>query len=82
MAIYSSPEVIRALREFMFNDQMWPTLKTYRSQTARASIKFHALTMRSPIAIAGLKVTAFPVNHIVPTVGLLVGTRAAQWFSL
>jgi cAMP phosphodiesterase len=83
VAIYSTPEVIRALREFMFNDQMWPNFENILlANGSGPTITFHALSMRNPVAIQGLKVTAFPVNHIVPTVGLLVeDARGAVMFT-
>lgn len=75
--IYGSSEVISALREFVFNDQVWPNFeKIPLSNGSGPTLEFRQLEPRQTMSVAGIDVTPIPVNHIVPTFGLLV-TNAA-----
>ncbi len=73
VTIYGLPEVISALREFIFNDKIWPNFEKIPLMNGKSStIEFRVLEPRETIEIAGLRVTPIPVNHLVPTIGLLV----------
>lgn len=71
--IYAGPEVTAALRNYTFNDDVWPDFeKIPLTNGAGPTLRFHPLEPRTPVSISGLKVTPIPVNHIVPTFGLIV----------
>ena len=71
--IYGLPEVVAALREFVFNDQIWPDFeKIPLGNGAGPSIEFRMLETRVLTEICGLKITPISVNHVVPTAGLIV----------
>jgi cAMP phosphodiesterase len=73
VTIYGLPEVISALRDFVFNDQIWPDFeKIQLSNGSGAAIRFKILEPRRAIEVCGLTVRPIPVNHVVPTVGLIV----------
>ncbi|HSO74052.1 MAG TPA: 3',5'-cyclic-nucleotide phosphodiesterase [Blastocatellia bacterium] len=73
ITVYGTEEVIAALREFIFNDKVWPNFeKISLMDGSGPTIRFRVLEPRRPMKIAGMNVTAVPVNHIVPTVGLIV----------
>jgi cAMP phosphodiesterase len=73
ITVYGTSEVIAALREFVFNDKVWPDFeKIPLVDGSGPTIRFEILHHRRTIKIAGLNVTPVPVNHIVPTVGLIV----------
>jgi cAMP phosphodiesterase len=75
--VYGTGEVISALREFVFNDYIWPNFeKLQLSNASGPALEFRELQPRSTVSIAGMEVTPIPVNHIVPTVGLLVQNEA------
>lgn len=75
--IYGSSSVISALREFVFNDQVWPNFENIRLiNDSGPTLEFRQLEARQTMNIAGIDVTAIPVNHIVPTFGLLVQNSA------
>jgi len=75
--IYGSSEVISALRQYVFNDQVWPNFEKIQLSTGTGpTLEFRQLEPRQTISIAGIDVTPIPVNHIVTTFGLLV-TNAA-----
>lgn len=71
--IYGSREVISALRQYVFNDEVWPDFEKIRLINGKGpTLEFQQLESRQTISIAGIDVTPIPVNHIVPTFGLLV----------
>jgi len=74
--VYGTSEVIAALREFVFNDKVWPDFeKIPLADGSGPTIRFELLQHRRTIKIGGLNVTPVPVNHIVPTVGLIVESK-------
>jgi cAMP phosphodiesterase len=76
--VYGTGEVISALREFVFNDHIWPNFEKLQLNNASGpALVFRELQPRSTVSIAGIDITPIPVNHIVPTVGLLVQNEAA-----
>lgn len=71
--IYGSVEVISALRKHVFNDDVWPDFeKIQLSNGSGPTVEFRELRAREKLNIAGIDVTPIPVNHLVPTFGLLV----------
>jgi cAMP phosphodiesterase len=71
--IYGTAEVVSALKDFVFNDQIWPNFeKIMLLNGSGPTIEFQTLKPRQSVTIAGLRITAIPVNHVVPTVGLIV----------
>ena len=78
ITIYGLPEVVSALREFIFNDRIWPNFEKIPLLNGKPStIEFQIIEPKQTIEIAGLRVTPIPVNHIVPTVGLMVEDDSA-----
>lgn len=78
VTIYGLPEVVSALREFVFNDKMWPNFEKIPLMNGKSStIRFETIEPRRTVEIGGLAVTPIPVNHIVPTVGLVVQADGA-----
>jgi cAMP phosphodiesterase len=78
VTIYGLPEVVSALREFVFNDKMWPNFEKIPLMNGKGStIRFETIEPRRTVEIGGLAVTPIPVNHIVPTVGLVVQADGA-----
>lgn len=76
--IYGSNEVISALRKYVFNDQVWPDFeKIQLSNGSGPTVEFRELLARQTVSIAGIDVTPIPVNHLVPTFGLLVQNENA-----
>jgi cAMP phosphodiesterase len=73
ITIYATAEVVKVLREFVFNDQVWPNFEKIPLMNGSGpTLQFQTLELNKQTGIAGLQVTPVPVNHIVPTVGLLV----------
>jgi cAMP phosphodiesterase len=71
--VYGTREVIDALRQHLFNEVMWPDFTCIKLvDSEHPSMEFHEIEERVPFDVAGLRVTAVSVNHVVPTVGLAV----------
>lgn len=71
--IYGTSEVVTALKKFVFNDHIWPNFENIMLPNGSGpTIVFQIILPRQSVSIAGLTVTAIPVNHVVPTVGLIV----------
>lgn len=83
LTMYAIPEVISALKQFVFNDKIWPDFEKIRLMNrSEPTIRFQQLEPRRSYQIAGLRITPIPVNHIVPTVGMIVqGDRASVVFT-
>ena len=76
--VYGASEVVSALREFVFNDQIWPDFeKSPLADDKPPTMQFQIIEVRKPVNIAGFKITAIPVNHTVPTTGLVVESESA-----
>jgi cAMP phosphodiesterase len=73
VTVYALPEVVSALRDFIFNDQIWPNFENIPLTSGTGpTLEFRTITPRAPFEINGIRVTAARVNHVVPTVGLRV----------
>jgi cAMP phosphodiesterase len=73
VTVYGTRAVVSALRDFVFNDLVWPDFeKIPLAGGGGPSLRFHTIEPLQPARIAGLKVTPIPVNHVVETMGLLV----------
>jgi cAMP phosphodiesterase len=69
--IHATVEVIDLLKRDVFNDNVYPKFDELRNE--RGSVmEYLPFKVGTEFKVAHLKVTAIPVNHIVPTVGLLV----------
>lgn len=76
ITIHATVEVIDALRKFVFNDHVWPDFeKIQLNNRSGNGLQFRELKPRETVTIEGIDVTPIPVNHIIPTVGLLVRNR-------
>lgn len=73
LIVHAIPEVISALRQFVFNDQIWPNFEKVPLPNGKGpALEFHSLQPGKCIAVPGLRITPIPVNHTVPTMGLLL----------
>lgn len=76
--VYGTAEVVSALREFVFNDKIWPNFEEIQlNNRSGPALEFRQLQPRETVSIEEFNVTPIPVNHVVPTVGLLVENKSA-----
>jgi len=71
VVIHGSAEVLRSLRSDVFNDRVWPDPERI-SEPGRPYLRFSLLEPETTVTAAGLRITAVPVNHVVPTMGFIV----------
>jgi len=69
--IHATQEVIDLLKRDVFNDNVYPKFDELRNERGRV-MEYVPFATGKEFKVAHLTVTAIPVNHIVPTVGLLV----------
>jgi cAMP phosphodiesterase len=73
LQVYALPEAIATLRKCIFNDSIWPNFEKIKLINSQGpALEFLALQPRTAIKLAGLSITPIPVNHTVPTVGMVV----------
>lgn len=71
MRIHATPEVIRLLERDVFNWNVYPRFSELKNNYGPV-MEYVPIPERGPFTVAHLTVRAVPVNHIVPTVGLIV----------
>jgi ribonuclease BN (tRNA processing enzyme) len=69
--IHATQEVIDLLERDVFNDNVYPRFAELKNEHGPVML-YVPFEVGKEFGIAHLRVTAVPVNHIVPTVGLLI----------
>ncbi len=69
--IHATPQIVELLERDVFNDNVYPRFAALSNEYGRV-MKYVPFEIGAEFKVAHLSVTAVPVNHIVPTVGLLV----------
>jgi cAMP phosphodiesterase len=74
--IRAIPKVIDAIKKHLMNDLIWPDFT--KIPTAKNPVlAYKPFSAGVPVAVAGLKVQAIPMNHPVPAVGFMVSDARA-----
>ncbi len=71
IVVYGIDPVIQSLKSHMFNDELWPDFAKLPSE-ARPTLRFSTIAVETPFRISGLTFTPIAVDHLIPTVGILV----------
>ena len=71
MRIYATPEVIELIERDVFNWNVYPRFSELHNDYGPV-MEYVPIPIGQPFSVAHLTVTAVPVNHIVPTVGLVL----------
>ncbi|HMF57402.1 MAG TPA: 3',5'-cyclic-nucleotide phosphodiesterase [Pyrinomonadaceae bacterium] len=69
--VYATEEVIDALEKDVFNWMVYPRFSELKNEHGHV-MKYIPIRAGEEFEVADLRVTAIPVNHIVPTVGLII----------
>ena len=73
VTVHASEVVLEGLRLDVFNDRVWPDFLKLSEKNPKAPfLKVAALEPGVPLEIEGLRFTPVPVDHLVPTLGLVV----------
>jgi ribonuclease BN (tRNA processing enzyme) len=71
MRVYATEEVIGLLERDVFNWNVYPRFSDLKNDYGPV-MEYVPIPVGTPFKVAHLQVVAVPVNHIVPTVGLVV----------
>ena len=82
MRIHATPEVIDLLERDVFNWNLYPRFSDLKNSYGPV-MEYVPIPIGTPFTVAHLNVIAVPVNHIVPTIGLVVsdGQRSVAFSS-
>jgi len=69
--IYSLPETWEAIHRHMFNDMLYPDFIRISAE-GHPILAWQELIPGKPVAVAGLRLTPVPVNHLIPTLGYII----------
>lgn len=69
--VYATPEVIELLERDVFNWNVYPRFSDLKNDYGPV-MEYAPIPIKESFKVAHLDVIAIPVNHIVPTVGLIV----------
>ena len=72
VSVYGPNEVLHVLQTDIFNDRVFPDFVRL-SRTYKPFLKLRPLDSGATVAVAGLRVTMIPVDHVVPTAAYLIG---------
>jgi ribonuclease BN (tRNA processing enzyme) len=75
-AVYASRTVLESLQRDLFNERVWPDFIAL-SQRTRPFLRLVPFEPGDTVTVEGLRITAVPVDHVVPTVGYLIQERDA-----
>jgi ribonuclease BN (tRNA processing enzyme) len=71
VTIHGSDAVLDCLRRDVFNDRVWPDFVRLSSPNA-PFLKLERMEAGRPLLLDGLKFTPVAVEHVVPTLGLII----------
>ena len=71
MRVHATEEVIRLLERDVFNWNVYPRFSDLKNDYGPV-MEYIPIPIRKPFSVAHLTVVAVPVNHIVPTIGLVL----------
>jgi cAMP phosphodiesterase len=82
LRIYATQEVIGLLERDVFNWNVYPRFSDLKNDYGPV-MEYVPIPIGTPFTVAHLNVVAVPVNHIVPTVGLVIsdGQKSAAFSS-
>ncbi len=82
VTVHGTAPVLESLQCDFFNGRVWPDYVGL-SRSEAPFLRLSELEPGRPVFLDGLRVTPVPVNHVVPTIGLLVddGSSAALFSS-
>ena len=75
--VISIPEVIRALKNNVFNNVIWPDF-TELPSAEDPVIRLESIYADKTFNVDGYQVTAYEVNHTVPAVAYLIGDKKGK----
>jgi len=78
VTVYAQAHTLEKLQANIFNGEIWPELSSM-TESPNAILKFEEIKPGQSIELDGLQISAFPVEHSVPTVGYSVKKQKTQF---
>jgi cAMP phosphodiesterase len=78
VTVWGNESVLEGLQTDVFNDRVWPDMIRLSGEET-PFLKMELLEANKPVEIGDLKVTAIPLDHVVPTFGFLVQETGASF---
>jgi len=80
IVVHALPETLKALRDHIFNDVIWPDFTRLPSAEAPA-LRFEPIAVGDVLTLAGRRIEVLSAAHTVPAVGFAVdaGADAGWW---
>ncbi len=72
VTIHGSAEVLDSCHRDLFNDRIWPDFIAMSKDSKAPFLKLSRFDPGQSVELDGVKITAVPVNHVVPTQGYIV----------
>ncbi len=77
--VYATEPVVAALRDHLFNEVLWPDFTQIPLLNSdRPAMEYVTVEEGETFEIAGMLATAIPVNHVVPTIGVVLRGEGAS----
>jgi cAMP phosphodiesterase len=79
MRIYAAAPTVAAVRNHLFNDEVWIDFSKFKvTGTDQPCMEWVEMAPRKTITLDGVRLTSIPVNHPVPTVGIIAQSDSAS----
>jgi len=73
ISLYSTAKILGGLRKHVFNDTIWPDFLQIKLLNGNgASLHYSEIDPMVPFEAENLRMMLVPVNHVVPTVGVVI----------
>ncbi len=78
LTVYALPQTITALREHMFNNQLWPDY-TILPVPERPWLRLLPIHAGETVTLNNRRITALPARHSIPCIAYRVDSGVASW---
>jgi ribonuclease BN (tRNA processing enzyme) len=79
MRVYGAESTLAAVRKNLFNDEVWVDFSQFKLLNGEDyCMQWMPMAPRKPLVLDGVRITPIPVNHLVPTLGLIIESENAS----
>ncbi len=77
--VYAMHETLKALRQHIFNNVIWPDFTQLPSKE-HPCVTLHPMEVGESLSVGEIKIIALPAEHSVPTLGFWVGSLQGEGY--
>ena len=77
ITLHATNETLDVLKAHLFNWKLWPDF-TQIPDSQRPVMRYETISMGTPVALNGRRITPLPANHVVPAVGFHLDSGQAS----